>query len=70
MDQAESEYLSPPQLAGKINMSKAFIDKYTREHRLPGMVKMGRFWRYRLADVEKQLLTGQILLPMKRKGLG
>jgi hypothetical protein len=67
MDSEDSEFLTAPQLAAKIHMSVAFVEKYTQSHRLPGMVKMGRFWRYRLIDVEKQLLTGQILLPPKRK---
>lgn len=67
MDPNDSDFLTAPQLATKIKMSIAFVEKYTHSHRLPGMVRMGRFWRYRIADVEKQLLTGQILLPLKRK---
>lgn len=67
MESPESDFLTPQELAGKIKMSIAFVEKYTQSRRFPGMVKMGRFWRYRIADVEKQLLSGQILLPMKRK---
>lgn len=64
------EFMTPRELADLISMSLAFVEKYTALRRIPGMVKMGRFWRYRKADVEKQLLTGQILLPAKHRQTG
>lgn len=58
----EPEYLTPEELAQKVNMSIKFVHKHIGTMRLPGMVRMGRHWRFRRADVEKQLAKGSLLL--------
>ena len=65
----DPEYLTPPQLAKKLNMSLKWIQTQTQARRIPGQVKIGRLWRYRRWDVEKRLLSAQFLLdlPPERK---
>ena len=58
----EPEFITPEELAAKINMSRKFIEKHIGTRRLPGMVRIGRHWRFRRAEVEKQLSTGSFLL--------
>lgn len=58
------EYYTPEQLALKLNMSVKWVIKSTQARRIPGQVKMGGRWRYRILEVEKCLLSGQnFLLP-------
>jgi excisionase family DNA binding protein len=59
----EKEYLTAEELAKKFDMSKKFIEKHIGTRRLPGMCRIGRRWRFRSADVEKRLLSGELLLP-------
>jgi excisionase family DNA binding protein len=58
----EQEFLSVKQLANYLNCSEKFIRKHVASRRLPGMVKIGRVYRFRKSDVEKKLLSGQLLL--------
>lgn len=58
----EQEFLSVKQLANYLNCSEKFIRKHIESRRLPGMVKIGRVYRFRKSDVEKKLLSGQLLL--------
>ncbi|NLL15367.1 MAG: helix-turn-helix domain-containing protein [Fibrobacter sp.] len=58
----EQEFLSVKQLADYLNCSEKFIRKYVERRRLPGMVKIGRVYRFRKSEVEKKLLSGQLLL--------
>jgi excisionase family DNA binding protein len=58
----EQEFLSVKQLADYLNCSEKFIRKYVESRRLPGMVKIGRVYRFRKSEVEKKLLSGQLLL--------
>ena len=60
-----SEYFTPQELADYSHMSLKFIEKHIATGRLPGAVKMGRVWRFKRVDVEKQLLTGQLLFNEK-----
>lgn len=60
--ECETEYLSPDELAKKINMSKKFIKKHIQDRRLPGMVRCGRYWRFNRIELEKKLLSGNLLL--------
>lgn len=62
-------FLSPEQLANKLNMSIKWVEKHTQEHRIPGQVKVGRVWRYNWIEVQKRMISGQVLLdPIRRKG--
>lgn len=63
---SETEFLSVKQLAEYLNCSEKFIRKHIESRRLPGMVKIGRTYRFRKSEVEKRLLTGQLLLDSKR----
>ncbi len=62
MESLDPEYLSPKQLADKLNMSLKWVEKHTQEHRIPGQVKMGRVWRYHWIEIQKHLISGQLLL--------
>ncbi len=66
MDQETREYFSTESLARHIEVSKKSIEKWRDERRIPGAVRVGRVWRFRRVDVERQLLTGQFPMP-KRK---
>lgn len=57
---AEPEYLTPRQLAGKVNVSLKAVTKWTQARRLPAC-KMGRVWRYPAREIEKRLLSGSLL---------
>jgi excisionase family DNA binding protein len=59
---SETEYFSVRELANYLNCSEKFIRKHIESRRLPGMVKIGRVYRFRKSDVEKKLLSGQLLL--------
>lgn len=62
----EQEFFSVSELADYLNCSEKFIRKHIESKRLPGMVKIGRVYRFRKSDVEKRLLLGQLLLDSKR----
>ena len=59
---SETEFFTVQELANYLNCSEKFIRKYIESRRLPGMVKIGRVYRFRKSDVEKKLLSGQLLL--------
>ncbi len=61
----ENEYYTPEELALKLNVSLKSIRTWTQNRRIPGQVKIGRIWRYRKCDIEKQLLTKDSLLRQK-----
>jgi excisionase family DNA binding protein len=63
---SETEFLSVKQLANYLNCSEKFIRKYVGSRRLPGMVKIGRVYRFRKSEVEKRLLSGQLLTDSKK----
>lgn len=58
----KKEFLTAKELAEMLSVSRKFVIKNTMTHRMPGQVKIGRLWRYRLRDVEKRLLSGKLLL--------
>ena len=60
------EVFTPEELAGFLKVDLRWVEKQTQARRLPGMFKAGRYWRYRRAEVEKQLLSGQVVLPRKK----
>lgn len=66
MSETVKEYLTAKELAEMLNMSLKFIIKHTQSGRIPGKTKIGRLWRYRKSDIEKRLLSGQLLLDDKR----
>jgi predicted DNA-binding transcriptional regulator AlpA len=62
----ENEYLSAEQLAKKLSVSPKSVRKWTQKRKLPGVVRLGkRCIRYRLVDIEKRLLSGELLLDGK-----
>jgi excisionase family DNA binding protein len=64
IETGEPEYLTGKQLAGKLNVSLKAIIKWTALKRLPAC-KMGRIWRYPRREIEKRLLTGNLLYDKK-----
>jgi len=63
----ESDYLSPKELAIKLNVPLRTIETWTQARRVPGQVKLGRLWRYRKSEVEKAQFRGQLLLEKPKK---
>lgn len=61
-------FLTPEELAAFLKVPPRWVEKQTQARRLPGQTKVGRYWRYRRADIEKQILTGEILLPKLPRG--
>ena len=62
----ESEYLNTEELSIMLNVSKKSIEKWRSQNRLPGQLKCGRVFRFRRLEVEKRLLSGQLLLPVNK----
>lgn len=56
------EYLNKKELAEKLGVSERFIEDNTLARKIPGAVKIGRLWRYRVMDLEKALLRGVFLI--------
>jgi excisionase family DNA binding protein len=63
----KEEYLSTDQLRLYCNVSRKFVEDHCADRRLPGMVKVGRLWRFNRREVDKRLQSGELLLP-KREG--
>ena len=59
----QPEILTPKELAIFLKRSVQWVQKQAMARLLPGQFKVGRFTRFLKADIEKQLLTGQVLLP-------
>jgi hypothetical protein len=58
----EPEYLTGKQLATKLNVSLKSVFKWTAQRRIPGAVKFGYRWRYSAVEINKRILSGQLLL--------
>lgn len=63
---AEPEYLTARQLAGKVNVSLQAVQKWTRARRIP-CAKCGYHWRYPSNEINKRLLSGQLLFPATKR---
>ena len=61
MELNEQEFLSTDSLARYLSVSKKFIEKH-RARRIPGACKIGYKWRFRRSEIEKRILSGQLLL--------
>lgn len=62
----EPEYMTARQLAGKINCSIKAVQKWTAQRRIP-CVKIGYHWRYPVVDINKRLLSGQLVSPVEKQ---
>ena len=65
-DSIESDFLTAPELAAKLNVSLKSIVNWTQARRLP-CIKMGRVNRYPRVEIEKRLLSGNLLLDKHSK---
>ena len=63
-----TDFLTPKELSRKLNMSLKWVEKQTQARRIPGQVKMGRLWRYKIKEVEKRLLSGKEFLLKTKNG--
>jgi excisionase family DNA binding protein len=61
----ESEFYTPRQLAQKLNCSLKAVQKWTAQRRIP-CVKIGYHWRYPVVEINKRLLSGQLLSPEEK----
>lgn len=62
----EKEFFNTQELAQYLSVSKKTIEKHRGTGRIPGAVKIGYSWRFRKNEVEKRLLSGQLLLPVDK----
>jgi excisionase family DNA binding protein len=62
IEQPEREYMTPAELAQRLNVSQKSVTNWTQARRLPGMVKIGRVWRYERRAIERNLRAGSLLL--------
>ena len=58
----EKEYLKAKDLAKMFDVSIKAIQKWTAQRRIP-CVKIGYHWRYPLIEINKRILSGQLLSP-------
>jgi excisionase family DNA binding protein len=61
-EQPEREFMTPAELAQRLNVSQKSVTNWTQARRLPGMVKIGRVWRYERRAIERNLRAGILLL--------
>jgi excisionase family DNA binding protein len=61
--QSDTKYITSRELQELLKVSKKFVQKHMASRRLPGMVRIGKMWRFNLEEVEKQLAKGELLLP-------
>jgi len=65
-DSPDRPILTPIGLQRFLAVEEAWVEKNTQARLIPGQFKAGRYWRYRRADIEKQMLSGQVLLEKKK----
>ena len=61
----ENEYYTPEDLARKFNIARKTVTKHTQARRIPGQIKIGGVWRYKVTEIEKALLRGELLSSVK-----
>lgn len=62
------DILTPGGLVDWLGVGEKWVQKNTQARRIPGQFKAGKYWRYRRAEIEKQILkTGQALLPKAKR---
>jgi len=59
----QDAYMTTSELSLFLKVSRKFIEKHRQ--RIPG-VRIGKTWRYSRIEIEKRILSGQLLLPEKR----
>lgn len=57
-DENSKEYLTPKELATKLNVSLRIIREKTYANKIPGQIKIFGRWRYNLVEIEKALKGG------------
>jgi hypothetical protein len=65
----EAEYATVPEVAQLLRESEKWAWAHVADHRLPGVVRMGRSVRVHLPTLRRRLLSGQVLLD-KKYGFG
>ncbi len=53
----EKELITTNELADMLSVSRKFIEKH--RNRIAGGVRIGRSWRFRVAEVRKRLAAGK-----------
>ena len=62
----EPEYIDARTLAQKLSVSIKAVQKWTAARRIP-CVKCGYHWRYSSLEINKRLLSGQLLSPVGKR---
>ncbi len=63
----EPEFYTPHELASLVRVGVRWIEKQIPKRLLPGMIKVGHYWRFRKSEVDRQLLTGSLLLSAPKR---
>lgn len=58
----ESEFVNTVQLATMLNVSEKSIIKWREQRRIPGAIKCGRVWRFNRMEIQRRLISGNLLL--------
>jgi hypothetical protein len=61
----QAEFFNTISLAAFLGVSVKAVIKWRDAGRLPGQVRCGRIHRFRRVDIEKKLLSGELLLPVR-----
>jgi len=62
MEVAQPEFFDTTELAQYLGVSRKAVIKWRQARRIPGAVRCGRVWRFRRTEIEKRLLSGELLL--------
>jgi excisionase family DNA binding protein len=62
MVELKNDFFTTKELAGYLNVSVKFIIKHRNDGTIPGVVRVGRSWRFRRSEVEKRILNGVFLV--------
>ncbi len=66
MQTIDPEYYTPEELTQLVRVGARWLEKQISKRCLPGMTKVGKYWRFKKSDVDKQLLTGSLLIPFTK----
>lgn len=61
----ETEFFSSIELSQFLGVSLKSVNRWIAQRRIPGMVKIGRHWKFRRAVIEQRLTSGELLYSEK-----
>jgi excisionase family DNA binding protein len=61
----EPEFYSSIELSHFLGVSLKSVNRWIAQRRIPGMVKIGRHWKFRRTVIEQRLTCGELLYSEK-----